>query len=270
MLLFASAIVFSRKSVRNMNKSIVVMLLAMLAVGTFAFIPTLAQADETTNQSLWIRTRGHINDWGTDRAFGWINAHVRMIDVNGTYREWAQVHAAWSTDLPHMNCSQMPTENFTFVHYSARLVVNSSDVALNGTDFDLSITGLWNVTKITLSVYVDENGTLLYVERVIEPYLPELAAGELKVFNNWNRFELSITGMPSLSGFVIWTRMAYLEIKLFDMNNDGKVDIRELARIATRFRLTPGTFNYDHEADVNCDDVIDIGDLTTIAANLEG
>ena len=253
-----------------MKKSIVVILLAMLAVGTCAFIPTLAQADTTKNQSLWIRTRGLVQDWGTDPAFGWINAHVRMIDVNGTYREWAQVHVTWSTDAPHMNCSRMPTENFTFVHYAARLVVNSSDIALNGTDYDLLITGLWNVTKITVSVYVDENGTLLYVERVVEPYLPDLAAGELKVFNNWHRFELAITGMPSLTGFVVWNRIAYLEIKLFDLNDDGKVDIRELARIATRFRLTPGTFNYDHEADVNCDDVIDIGDLTTVAANIEG
>jgi len=253
-----------------LKKTIVMILLVILAVGTCAFIPTLAQADETTNRNLWIRTRGVIHDWGTDPAFGWINAHVRMIDVNGTYREWAQVHATWSTDVPHINCSRMPTENFTFFHYAARLLVNTSDIALNGTDYDLSITGQWNVTKITVSVYVDENGTLLYVERIVEPYLPELAPGELKVFNNWRRFELNITGMPSLSGFVVWNRMAYLEIKLFDINDDGKVDIKDLVRTATRFRLVPGTFNYDHEADVNCDDKIDIGDLTTIAANLEG
>ena len=262
--------IYSGIEARRLKKNIAVILLVIIVAGTWAFISTLAQADETQKRSVWIRTRGIIHDWGTDPAFGWINAHVKMIDMNGTSREWAQVHATWSTDKPRINCSRRPTENFTFVHYAARLVLNTSDIALNSTDYDLSITGLWNVTKMTVSVYVNENGTLLYVDRVVEPYLPELATGELRVFNNWRRFELDITGMPSLSGFVVWNRIAYLEIKLFDINNDGKVDLRDLVRIATRFRLVPGTFNYDHEADVNCDDRIDIGDLTTIAANIEG
>jgi hypothetical protein len=167
-----------------------------------------------------------------------------------------------------MNCSQAPTENFTLVHYAARLV-NTTDIALNGTDYNLLVTGLCNVTKITVSVYVDENGNLLYVERVVEPYLPELAIGEFKVFNNWRRFELNITGVPLISGMAVFYRIAYLEIKLFDLNDDGKVDIVDLVRVAKRYRFTPG-LPYDIGADVNADGQIDIGDLTTIAANIEG
>jgi len=252
-----------------MKKSIVVAMLAILAIGSFAFIPNFAQADTTTNQSLWIRTRGLIHEWGTEPAFGWVNAHVRMIDVNGTYREWAWIHATWSDDRPHINCSQPPTENFTFVHYATRLV-NTTDITLNGTDYDLLVTGLWNVTKITVSVYVDGNGNLLYVERVVEPYLADLATGEFKVFNGWRRFELNISGVPLLTGIIVGYRMAFLEIKLFDINDDGKVDIVDLVRVARRYRFVPGMFNYDDAADVNADGQVDIGDLTTIAANIEG
>jgi hypothetical protein len=252
-----------------MKKSIVVAMLAILVIGSFAFFPTFAQADETKNQSLWIRMRGHIQEWGTEPAFGWINTHVRMIDVNGTYREWAWIHATWSTDVPHINCSEPPTENFTFVHYAARLI-NTTDITLNGTDYDLLVTGLWNVTKITVSVYVDEDGNLLYVERVVEPYLADLATGEFKVFNGWRRFELNITGVPLLTGMIVGYRMAFMEIKLFDLNDDGKVDIVDLVRVARRYRFVPGVFNYDDSADVNADGQVDIGDLTTVAANIEG
>jgi hypothetical protein len=250
-----------------MKRSIVVVMLAVLTLGSFAFFPTLTEADTTVNQSLWIRMRGVIQQWGTEPVFGWVNAHVRMMDVNGTYREWAWIHAIWSEDRLHMNCSQMPTENFTLVHYSARLV-NTTDIALNGTDYDLLVTGLWNVTKITVSVYVDENGTLLYVERVIEPYLPELAAGELKVSDSWRRFELNIAGTPLITGMTASYRIAFLEIKWFDLNDDDKVDIWDLARVAKRYRFTAG-LPYDIGADVNADGQIDIGDLTSVAANIE-
>jgi hypothetical protein len=251
-----------------MNKGIVVVMLAVLAFGSFAFFPTLTQADATTNQSLWIRMRGVIQEWGTEPVFGWVNAHARMIDVNGTYREWAWIHAMWSEDRLHMNCSQIPTENFTLVHYSARLV-NTTDIALNGTDYNLLVTGLWNVTKITVNVYVDESGNLLYVERLIEPYLPDLAVGEFKVFNNWQRFELNITGIPLVSGMTAFYRIAFLQINLFDLNDDGRVDIGDLVRVARRYRFTAG-LPYDIGADVNADGQIDIGDLTTVAANIEG
>jgi Ca2+-binding EF-hand superfamily protein len=63
--------------------------------------------------------------------------------------------------------------------------------------------------------------------------------------------------------------IAYREIKLFDLNDDGIVDIGDLVRVARRYRFTAG-LPYDIEADVNADGQIDIGDLTTIAANIEG
>jgi len=51
---------------------------------------------------------------------------------------------------------------------------------------------------------------------------------------------------------------------------DGKVDIVDLVRVAKRYRAAPGIWIYDRMIDVNFDNIIDIGDLTTIAANIEG
>jgi len=249
-------------------KNIIVSMLAILAIGSLISIPSLAYADTTIKQSLWVHTRGFIQQWGTDQAFGWVNAHMRMIDVNGTYREWAWIHARWSTDVRHINCSEIPIENFTLVHYAARLV-NTTDIVLNGTEFDLSITGLWNVTKITISVYVDEAGNLLYIQRTVEPFLPELATGEFKISNNWRRFTLNIDGVQQLSGAIVGYRIAYVEIKMLDINEDGKVDIVDLVRVAKRYRFAPG-LPYDIFTDVNGDGQIDIGDLTAVAANIEG
>jgi len=240
----------------------------MLAVGTFASVPTFAGADTTTYEKVWVRMGGIINQWGDQKAFGWINAFVRSMSLNGTTREWARVCAVWSTDLPRIQPSNIPVADFTLIHYMARLT-NTTDVKFNGTDYDLSVTGLWNVTKITVSFHFNQTGNFMYINRTVEPYLPDLAEGEFKVTDHWRAFELDITGIPMLSGFIIFHRMAFVEIKLFDLNDDGKVDIRELVRVARRYKSAPGAFQYDNDADVNNDGQVDIGDLATIGANIE-
>lgn len=251
-----------------MKKSLVVAMIAIFGIGSLGLVQILAQADTARNQSTWTRMRGVIHQWGAEPAFGWINAHIRMIDVNGTHREWAWAHATWSDDTPRINCSQPPTENFTLVHYSARLF-NTTDITEDSVAYDLLIAGLWNVTKITINVYVDENGNLLHVERTVEPYLPDLVTGEFRVLGNWGRFELDIAGMPLLTGRIVGYMIAYREIKMFDINDDDKVDILDLVRVARRYRFVPGLFNYDDAADVNGDSQIDIADLTTISANID-
>lgn len=258
-----------------MRKTIAVGILVMLAIGGLGFVPNFAKADTTEYKNLWIQMRGFVEKWDDDPAFGWIGIHVRMIDVNGTSRNWTRVHVTWSngTDRVRLNCSDIPKENFTLVHYAARLV-NTEDVRLDYSGYDLYILGEWNVTKITVNIYVDENGKFLYAERTFEPYLPELAEGELRVISvglmRWRRFELDIDGLPLLSGIVAGYRIAYVEIKLYDLNDDGKVDVRDLVRVAKKYSMVPGLFGYDHPADVNLDDQIDVGDLTTVAANIEG
>jgi len=255
-----------------MRRSIAIVLLVML--GTAAFIPSLAGAD-LQFEGTWVRMRGIITQWGSEPVFGWIGAHAGMVNANGTYREWARAHATWSKDRPKLNCTEPPKENFTFTCYAARLI-NSTEISLDHPPYDFYISGFWNVVKITttITIIVDETGQLISINfnRTFERILTE-AQGELRVFLNPPRFELSIEGMDLLSGFVALFVIKHVEIKMCDINNDGKVDLRDLVRIAKRYRAVPGLWSYNHEThemDFNLNDEIDIGDLTTVAANIEG
>jgi len=250
-----------------MKKGIAVIMLAMLAIGSLGFIPNPANAD-TIFQELSVRVRGIITQWGATPVFGWIAANAIKVNLNGTYHKWAGVHAMWSYDKPRLNCSRPPTENFTFSFYTARLI-KSSVVRLNYSGYDFYISGYWNVVNITTSVYVNENGELINVTRVFEPILTN-ATGELRVFSHWKLFELDIDGIDLLSGFVTMWRITYLEIRICDINDDDKVDIIDIVRVAKAYRTVPGMPGYNVEMDFNLDCRIDIGDLTTLAANREG
>jgi hypothetical protein len=242
-------------------------MLAMLAIGSFSFVPSLANAD-TEIQRIWVQMRGGITDWGGTPVFGWIGAQARMANVNGTYREWAGVHATWSYERRRINCSEPPTENFTFSFYTAKLI-DATAVRLNYSSYNFVVTGYWNVFNITTAINVDENGELISFTRNVVPLVTN-ATGELRVFSNWHQFELGIAGIDQLSGLVFGHRIAYVEIKMCDTNNDGKVDLKDLVRVAKRYHTMPGLLNYDHDLDFNYDDEINIGDLTTLAANIEG
>jgi hypothetical protein len=248
-----------------MKKRITLIMIAMLAISGLFLVPISANAD-TLIQKLWIRMRGFITQWGSTPAFGWMGAHVKMVNDNGTHHEWATAFATWSYDKPRLNCTTPPKENFTFTYYTARLV-NSSEINLNGTDYDLSISGLWNVNNITTTVLVDENGTFINCIRVITPVVTE-AQGELHAFSYWHNFELNITGINLLSGFLVGHVIAYKEIRFCDVNDDGKVDLIDIVKVAKRYRTVPGLFNYDPNMDFNGDGRIDMGDLTTLAANI--
>lgn len=249
-----------------MRKTIVAALLGFIVIGSLGLMPALANAD-TQIQTLGIRMRGIVTTWGTDPAFGWMNVNARLINNNGTQKEWAGVQALWSLDRPKLNCTQPPTENITFVIYTARLV-NSSLISLNYSTYNLYISGTWNVDKITTSVFVDENGHFLYATKTLERLLTG-APGELRVIQNWMRFELAIEGIPTLSGFVSMHRIAFVEIKLCDLNDDGKVDLLDIIRVAKAWRAVPGTPRYNVDADFNFDCEINLADLTTLAANIE-
>jgi hypothetical protein len=248
-----------------MRKSVAIVLLAMLAISSFSVIPSLAQAD-FHGQSLWIRAHGIITQWGDKKVFGWLGVHARMINVNGTYKEWAGVHAIWSEEPRRLNCTEPPRENFSLVCYAAKMI-NTTEVALNYSGYNLFISGYWNVVKITTSFYFNEAGELVKITRTIEPVVTE-TLGELHVFANWHLFELSINGIDKLSGPVMGVAIRYVEIKICDLDDDGKVDLIDLVKVARRFRTAPGLFNFDMDMDFNLNNEIDIGDLTTIAANI--
>ena len=253
-----------------MKKSIAVIMLAMLAIGSFSLIPRLAQADTEVDRT-WARTRGIINQWGNTPVFGWIGADAYVANINGTVHEWARAFAMWSDQPRLLNCTPTP-ENFTFSFYLARLT-NSTEIGINVTGYDLFIAGNWTVVKTTITITVYENGEPMNITRTLETVVAD-AYGEFKVPTvvqpAVQTFELSIAGIDKVSGIVRMQMISHFEIKLFDVDGDGKVDIHELVKAAERYRAVPGLWNYDFNLDFNGDGSIDIGDLTTIAANIEG
>ena len=73
-----------------MRKSVSIVLLAMLTIGLVG--------GDTYIEGLTVRARGIITHWGSEQVFGWVAAHVVMVNKNGTYHEWARIHAMWSYD----------------------------------------------------------------------------------------------------------------------------------------------------------------------------
>jgi hypothetical protein len=247
-------------------------LLAMLGIASFGFI-ALAGAD-TTIEGTWVRMRGIVTEYGDDRAFGWICAHAAMINKNGTYHEWARVHATWCTPeySPTLESTRPPVANKTFTVYAARLK-KTTDVTL--ADGIFTVSGLWNVVKITITitVYPADTVQLTNIGKhcVIEPVVTN-ATGELRVSTNNMRWSLGIEGIDLLRGTVRVIVIRHWEIKIADVNDDNKVDIEDLVIVAKRYRLVPGLnyadVAYDHNYDLNFNDEIDMGDITTVAANM--
>jgi hypothetical protein len=213
--------------------------------------------------------RGRVTQWGMSPAFGWLCAHAKMVNVTDVSREWAAVRAIWTLHEP-MVSTHPPTENFTISFFITKLV-NTTMVELNYSGYDFYVSGLWNVYNITLAYYVDGSGNLLSFEMSIEALVIE-GEGELCVLNDWDDFQVNIDGIDMLSGKVIMYAVGHWEIKIFDVyDGDGqhKVNIHDLVRVARRYGSMPGLGDYDFEMDFNFDFKIDVGDLTTLAANIE-
>ena len=253
-----------------MRRSIAVIMIAMMTIGGFALIPSLASAD-TQFQKLWVRLGGIITRWDNTSVFGWIGAYAAMINANGTYYEWAKVHAIWTTEPRRLNCSEPPAtpENFTFSFYAAGLAETSA-VRMNLTH--VYISGLWNVVKITITVLVDETGALISFTKTVELIVTN-ATGWLLVFPHpvyGYTFILSIEGIDLLMGIIVGCKWSYVEIKICDVTgDDNEVNLRDLVKVAKSYRTVPGLWNYNHDVDFNFDYKIDMGDLTTVAANME-
>jgi len=253
-----------------MRKMVSILLLAIFGVSALGLMAKTGNAAGVSIEGTWVHMRGFITNWGSNNVYGWVGAVAGMVNKNGTYYEWARAHAVWSEDVFRLNCTEPPTGNFTFTCYGARLV-NMTDISLEGTSFTIS--GYWDVARITVSVTVikDESGEVIKIswEYTIEKIV-ENAEGQLKASLTPPKFVLSITGIEPLSGIVKFISIKYKEIKICDMSGDGKVNIVDLVKVAKRYRAVPGIWCYEHSMDVNFDNVIDIGDLTTIAANIEG
>jgi hypothetical protein len=260
-----------------MRKIISLVLLAILGIGSFSIIPSMANADTPLDKT-WGRMNGVIDHWGDNPVFGNIKVDAFVANINGTVHEWARVFAMWTNksvqlDDPDMDLQPLePRGNFTVQFYSARLT-NSTEIRFDLPGYDLYIAGNWTVMNVTTTAKVDDLGHPASITRTFEPIVTD-AHGELKVANTTTAmhkpFELAIDGVDTLNGFVYMGMIRHIEVKFFDVDGDGKVDIRDLVKTAKRYKAVPGMRGYSLDFDFNGNGMIDIGALTTIAANIEG
>jgi hypothetical protein len=301
MLLFRAYIIIKRKLERkHMKKAITGIMLAMMAMTLVSFVPNVTSAD-VHEQGTWVRMNGNIVNWtvneNTTRTFGWIVANAAKVNKSGTIHEWAIVHAIWSNlTRPHplggeevkINDTKYGNFSYTFSFYTARLI-KLSDLIFNKTvtGHDFYLTGYWNASEITetINITLAEHMRQITIKWTEKP-LAINATGTLVA--DWGvvpgpggmpigvgKFKLTIDGVGTLSGYawkgIIW----YKELNICDLgdaNGDprGKVDIHDLVKVAKHYGEVPGFSGYDASLDVNGDGRIDIGDLTTIASNIQG
>jgi hypothetical protein len=293
---------------KHVKKGLTGIVLAIMAICILSFVPNFANAN-VQMQGTWVRMNGNIRQWNmtdgnTTNTFGWIVANAAIVNKNGTVHEWAMVHATWSDimraypmgdhPLGEFNVSDTVTGNFsyTFSFYTARLL-NVSELSFNKTEtgHDFYLQGYWNVSEITETINITwgEHMRQVTVTWTDEPVAIN-ATGELVA--DWGTvaapgsggmpgpigvgtFELTIDGVGTLSGNawrgIIWTK----ELNICDFgdasgNPRGRVDINDLVKVARHYGEVPGFGTYDPSLDVDGDGKIGIGDLTTIAANIQG
>ncbi|MGA3193021.1 MAG: hypothetical protein ABSD73_11010 [Candidatus Bathyarchaeia archaeon] len=285
-----------------MKKAITGIMLAIMAMSVFSFVPNFANAD-FQSQGTWVRMNGYITQWNTTdgnstRTFGWIIANAAIVNKNGTTHEWATAYATWSDilraypmgehALGDVNVSDMIMGNFsyTFSFYTARLL-NVSDLSFNKTEtgHDFYLAGIWNVTQRTETINITWSDpttnvpwgdhmrqiTITWTDTPVAINANGILVADWGSPYGWvGKFVLSIDGVGTLSGFawksIIWTR----ELNICDLSERGKVDINDLVKVAKHYGEAPGFGNYDPSLDVNGEGQIGIGDLTTIAANIQG
>ena len=221
-------------------------------------------------QYTWVHIVGPVTDWNGIPAWGWLCAHAK-ISANENI---SRVCLCWIPQMktPYFNMSHFLT-NFTFSFYAAKLVETES-IQFNYQGNDFHISGLWTVLNITFTyTYHDECIDYQWTEQVIA----ENATGELKVYNGWSKFTVSIANIGDVNGQVRFYKMSSIRVLEGDVTYDGVVDINDLVHVARRIGSTPGwvmgqmNFNLEEfaQVDINFDFQIDIHDLVSVATEIE-
>ena len=247
-------------------------------------------------------------DGTTTSTYGWVVANAAMVtnESTGTVKEWATANALWSDilraypmgvhPLGECNVSAVVLGNYsyTFSYYTARLL-SVSELSFNKTEtgHDFYLMGYWNASEITETIKItwsdswntpwskycgvitvtctetpiaiNENGTLVADWGVVP-----IPGRDMPVFIGVGTFALSIDTVGTLSGFAFRSFMWARELNMCDFNGQGKVDISDLVMVAQHYGEAPGFGNYDPSLDVCGEGQIGIGDLATVAANIQG
>ena len=251
---------------------LVVCCLSTLIVPAFAQVSTAPRGTVVTPPPLivrWMRFRGAVTDWGSEPYQGTLTVNAKTANVPAAlFKPWATVDAVWSNEQRPITLETKPVGQVTYTHYVARLVLLQ---AIRGKqadpNYDINITGLWNVNKVKITSEFDENGVLLKSIREITPIVTR-AKGQLHITENWKKFDLAIEGIDVVTGKGVGMFTAAKMINPFSFTGASRPVFSDLVKLVRSFRAMPGFGNFLPELDYNSDSKIDLADLTTVAANM--
>jgi hypothetical protein len=162
-------------------------------------------------------------------------------------------------------------ENFTYTFYSAKLLNASVSTFSSSPTTNFLLTGNWNVATIKseVTVITNEDNEIVSIHRESDS-THEDVYGELKLTDNWTKFELKLTDYEPLTGLVtrsVTRQLMFNWYKLTDVAGTT-VTRADVEAVVKCYRSMPGWGNYDNRMDFNFNYKIDIADLATVTANL--
>ncbi len=275
-----------------MKKTIAVILLAVITVGSLSLALSFTDAKPWTNlgigsrfgngannsnrpnQQNLVRIDGLVTTWGSTNVNGSISTQARTTTFNvSDTRQLAFASAIWTTNTSRPINAVRAAQNFTYSFYSARLANASVSTLSSGTS-NFFISGTWNLYNVTtvVTVTTNANGDITNIHRDSDTAVAK-AYGELTITNNWTTFTLDIDGISPLSGSVVRSRTSMMQFNPFKFSDDDGTTANTLTRtdianVAKAYGSMPGWGNYDHRMDFNNNYKIDIADLATVAANI--
>ncbi len=261
-----------------MRKLLVALLIVVLGSCCFSTLisQTIAQTatQPTTDPTSpliirWMRFRGAINQWGDNPYQGSVTVNAKTANVPPPlFKPWVGINAVWSNEQRPFASTEKIVGEFTYTHYNARLVLLLSiRGARANPEFDLNVTGLWNVNKIVITSKFDENGALTSTAREVTLIVTR-AKGQLHITDDWKKFDINIEGVNELKGVAISMTTTTSQINPFSYQAGASATISDLIQVVRCFRAMPGFGNFLPELDYNMDSKIDLADLTTVAANV--
>jgi hypothetical protein len=229
---------------------------------------TIQETELPSIQYTWVHVAGKVTYYGGIPSHGWLTAHAKLSE----FENITKAHVCW---IPYLTPGKplRGSINYTFTFYAARLI-NTTTVQLNYNGYDFYIAGLWTVINVTCKYY----GENFEHYEEYKSIIVQNATGELKVYNGWQDFTVSISGFNNVIGKVVFSRISSLRISECDVNYDGKVDIADLVHVARRIGSTPGCvmgsfglsmFTEFVSIDFNFDFKIDIHDLFSVATEIK-
>ncbi len=204
-----------------------------------------------------VYVRGEVTSYGSEVASG-------LLSLFAAESSFANVSRGWCIfTVPPLSprITIFPEPAFNFTIYAFRMI-NVSSIEFDHDSSALLITGYWEVGNVTNPRSISDI-LHIFANTVQTP-------GEFGVDTNWIHFSLNATGFDPVSGNVVSHCVRVIDtilgrLPIGDLNEDGKIDMRDLSVSCRAFGSTLGFDHYDLGADLNCDAIVDMKDISLLA-----